>query len=413
MLEKSFGLCFFLKPSAMESNSRYLYLRVSVDGIRKEISTKRKWDPKRWDSKSERAIGAKEDAHILNLFLDSMVMKINQFKMDLMYTEKTITSQRIVHFLLGRVVSKALLLEEFQNHNDEMRALVPADYALATYKRYHYTREHVKNYIAHKYSSEDIELRDLDYDFISGLDFYLKTVRNCNNNSTLKYISCLMKIIFRAVDKNIIPTDPFKAFKRKKTKTIKNPLTLKELIALENQAFSTQRLSTIRDIFVFQCYTSLTYVDVYNLRRTDIGIGVEGKYWILSARQKTGNETNIPLLPKALELTEKYKDHPVCVQRCSVPPVSSNQKMNEYLKEIATLCGLERELNTHLARHTFATTITLTNGVPIETVLKMLGHSSIRTTQVYAKVIEQKIGEDMNRLNERLSKAMDFRDDDQ
>jgi len=146
----------------MESNSRYLYLRVSVDGIRKEISTKRKWDPKRWDSKSERAIGVKEDARILNLFLDTMVMKINQFKMDLMYTEKTITSQRIVDFLLGRVVSKALLLLEFQNHNDEMLALVPADYALATYKRYHYTREHVKNYIAHKYCSEDIELRDLD-----------------------------------------------------------------------------------------------------------------------------------------------------------------------------------------------------------------------------------------------------------
>ena len=200
----------------MESNSRYLYLRVSVDGIRKEISTKRKWDSKRWDGKSERAIGAKEDARILNLFLDTMVMKINQFKMDLMYTEKTITSQRIVDFLLGRVVSKALLLVEFQNHDDEMRALVPSDYALATYKCYHYTHEHGKNYIAHKYSNEDIELRDLDYEFISGFEFYLKTVRNCNNNSTVKYISCLRKIIFRAVDKNIIPTDPFKAFRERK-----------------------------------------------------------------------------------------------------------------------------------------------------------------------------------------------------
>lgn len=403
MLETSFGLSFFLKPSAKESNSRYLYLRITVNGVRKEISTKRKWDPKRWDAKSERAIGAKEDARSLNLFLDTLVMKINQFKTDLIYTEKTITAQRIIDFILGRVVSKALLLEEFQNHNDEMRLLVPVDYALATYKRYHYTREHVRNYITYKYTAEDIELRDLDYDFISGFEIYLKTIRNCNNNSALKYISCLRKIIFRAMDKNIIPSDPFRAFKRKKTKTLKNPLSLQELITLENHAFSTQRLTTIRDIFVFQCYTGLAYIDIYNLRKSDIGIGVDGKYWILSSRKKTGNETPIPLLPTALELIEKYQSHPVCLERESVFPVSSNQKMNEYLKEIATLCGLERDLNTHLARHTFATTITLTNGVPIETVSKMLGHSSIRTTQVYAKVIEQKIGEDMDRLQTRLT----------
>lgn len=405
MLETSFGLSFFLKPSTKESNSRYLYLRVTVDGVRKELSTKRKWDPKRWDAKSERAIGAKEDARAFNTFLDTMVMKINQFKMDLMYSEKTITAQRIIDFLLGRVVSKASLLSEFQLHNEEMKALVPSDYALATYKRYHYTREHVRNYIDYKFNSDDVELRDLDYDFISGFELYLKTIRNCNNNSALKYISCLRKVIFRAMDKNIIPTDPFRAFKRKKTKTLKNPLSLLELIALENQKFVTQRLTVIRDIFVFQCYTGLAYIDVYNLKKTDIGIGVDGKLWILTARQKTGNETNIPLLPKALELTEKYNDHPICLQRNSVLPVSSNQKMNEYLKEIATLCGLERDLNTHLARHTFATTITLTNGVPIETVSKMLGHNSIRTTQVYAKVIEKKIGEDMGRLNERLTSA--------
>lgn len=406
MLETSFGLSFFLKPSAKERNLRYLYLRVTVDGIRKEISTKRTCDPKRWDAKSERVIGTKEDARALNYFLDALVTKINQFKMDLMYSEKTITSQRIIDFILGRVVSKALLLEEFRTHNDEMLLLVPADYAMATYKRYTYTREHVKSYIAYKYDVEDIELRDLDYDFISGFELYLKTIRNCNNNSSLKYISCLRKIVFRAMDKCIIPSDPFRAFKRKKTKTLKNPLSIRELIALEKHTFSTQRLKTIRDVFVFQCYTGLAYIDVYNLRKTDIGIGMDNKYWIMSARQKTGNETNIPLLPKALELIEQYKDHPICLQRGSVFPVSSNQKMNEYLKEIATLCKIDRDLNTHLARHTFATTITLTNGVPIETVSKMLGHSSIRTTQVYAKVIEQKIGEDMSRLNERLSSAM-------
>lgn len=186
MLETSFGLSFFLKPSIKKSNSRYLYLSVTVDNIRKEISTKRKWDSKRWDAKSERAIGAKEYARDFNTFLDTMVMKINQFKMDLMYSEKTIKAQRIIDFLLGRVVSKASLLSEFQLHNEEMKAVVPSDYALATYKRYHYIREHVRNYIDYKFNSDDVELRDLDYDFISGFELYLKTIRNCNNKMRTK-----------------------------------------------------------------------------------------------------------------------------------------------------------------------------------------------------------------------------------
>jgi len=403
MLEKSYGLSFMLKPSRKEPTLRYVYARVSVDGIRKEISTKRTWDPKRWDAKSERAIGAKEDARILNLFLDTMVMKINQFKLDLMYTEKTISAQRIIDFILGRATSKALLLEEFQVHNDEMLSLVPADYAMATYKRYTYTRTHVQNYIKYKYDRDDIELRELDYDFISGFELYLKTVRKCINNSALKYIACLRKIINRTVDKNIIPSDPFKAFKRKKTKTIKKPLNSRELRILENYTFATQRLTVIRDVFIFQCYTGLAYIDVYNLRKSDIKIGIDDRYWIMSSRQKTGNETNIPLLPKALELIEHYKDHPICVERNTILPVSSNQKMNEYLKEIGSLCQLDVLLNTHMARRTFASTVTLNNDVPIHVVKEMLGHNSIKQTEAYAMTEQLTIGREMSLLDRKLS----------
>lgn len=405
MLESSFGLCFFLKTTKNKSNIRYIYLRVTVDGIPKETSTKRTWDIQRWDQKTERATGNKEDARTLNHFLDALTTRINQFKMDLIYNEKSISSQRIIDFVLGRIVSKAMLLEEFQKHNDEMLTLVPQDYALATHKRYETARFHAREFVKYKYATEDIEFRDLDYDFIISYELYLKTVRKCVNNSALKYIACMKKVINRAIDKDIISQDPFRAFKRKMTKTVKRPLTASELSTLEQVNITTTRLQTVRDIFIFQCYTGLAYIDAYQLRKTDIKIGIDGAQWIMSERQKTGSVTNVPLLPKALEIIEKYKEHPLCISRNAVLPVSSNQKMNAYLKEIADLCGFTCELNTHKARRTFGSTVTLNNDVPISVVKEMLGHQSIRQTESYAITTEQTIGREMNNLGSKLGKV--------
>jgi len=402
MLETSFGLSFFLKSSQKKSDTRFIYLRVTVDGVPKETSTKRKWEASRWDAKAERAAGNKEDARILNQFLDLMETKINQYKMDLMYTEKTISAQRIIDFVLGRVTSKAMLLEEFKKHNDEMLALVPMDYALATQKRYETARFHAIAFVKYKYAADDIEFRDLDYEFIISYELYLKTVKNCVNNSTLKYIACMKKVINRAIDKSIIAQDPFRAFKRRVTKTVKRPLTASELRTLEQVTITTPRLETVRDIFVFQCYTGLAYIDAYQLRKTDIKTGIDGAKWIISERQKTGNVTNVPLLPKALELIDKYKEHPLCISRGSVMPVTSNQKMNAYLKEIADLCGFDCELNTHKARRTFGSTVTLNNDVPIHVVKEMLGHQSIRQTESYAITAEQTIGREMKELGSKL-----------
>ena len=402
MLESSFGLNFYLKSPQKKTNIRYIYLRVTVDGVRKETSLKRTWDSQRWEMKTERANGTKEDARALNHFLDGVVAKINQFKMDLIYTEKTISAQRIIDFILGRVTSRALLLEEFRTHNAEVLALVPKDFAMATYKRYETARSHVTDFIRAKYQAEDIEFRDLDYDFVVSYEFYLKTVRNCVNNSALKYIACLKKIITRALDKSIITQDPFRAFKRRLTKTNKRPLTSGELMILEQHIFTIKRLEVIRDIFIFQCYTGLAYIDTYQLKTSNIRTGIDGEQWIISERQKTGSVTNIPLLPKALELIEKYRDHPLCQQRNSILPVTSNQKMNAYLKEIADVCGLESELNTHKARRTFGSTVTLNNDVPMNVVKEMLGHSSIRQTESYAITQEQTIGREMKQLTGRL-----------
>ncbi|MFP5439108.1 MAG: site-specific integrase [Bacteroidia bacterium] len=389
-------------PENKKTDQRFIYLRVTVDGVRKETSTKRKWDVNRWDTKTERASGNKEDARVLNHFLDAMVTKINQFKMDLIYTEKTISAQRIIDFVLGRVSSRALVLDEFRAHNAEMLALVPKEYAMATYSRYETTLSHISEFIKAKYRTDDIEFRDLNHDFIISFEFHLKSVRNCSNNSALKYIGNFRKIINRALDKSIITQDPFRSFKKRWTKTNKRPLTSKELLTLEEHDFSSERLETIRDVFVFQCYTGLAYIDVYHLKKPDLRIGIDGEQWIITNRQKTGNGTNIPLLPKALELIEKYKEHPICLQRDSVLPVISNQKMNAYLKEIATICGLDCELNTHKARRTFGSTVTLNNDVPLHVVQQMLGHSSIRQTEAYAITEEQTVGREMLQLKNRL-----------
>jgi integrase len=404
MLESSFGLVFFLKIPRNESKIRTVYLRITVDGIPKETSTKRKWDSTRWDQKTERAIGTKEDARSLNFFLDSLTLKINEIKTEMMYSGKTITAEKIMDEVLGKTAPKIKVLEEFQKHNDEMEALLGKGYAKGTLDRFTITKNHLTAFIKLKLKKHDLEFTDLNLEFIKDFEFYLRTVRNCSNNTTLKYIANFKKIVIRAIDKEIILKDPFKNFKGRKTKMVKKPLTTQELYELERHYFTTDRLNVVRDVFVFQCYTGMAYIDAYQLKKTDIKNGIDGNLWIMSERQKTNSTTNVPLLPQALKIIEKYKDHTLCVQRGTVLPVSSNQKMNEYLKEIAILCGFPFTLNTHMARRTFGSTVTLNNNVPINVVKEMLGHSSVKQTEAYAITEQATIGREMSLLTKKLNK---------
>lgn len=404
MLESSFGLVFFLKIPRNESKIRTVYLRITVDGIPKETSTKRKWDSTRWDQKTERAIGTKEDARSLNFFLDSLILKVNEYKTEIMYSGKPITSEKVMDYVLGKITPRVKLLEEFQKHNNEMTALLGKGYAKGTLDRFTITKNHLTAFIKFKFKSTDIEFTDLNLEFIKDFEFYLRTVRNCSNNTTLKYIANFKKIVIRAIDKEIILKDPFKNFKGRKTKIVKKPLTTQELYELERHYFTTDRLNVVRDVFVFQCYTGMAYIDAYQLKKTNIKNGIDGNLWIMSERQKTNSTTNVPLLPQALKIIEKYKDHPLCLQRGTVLPVSSNQKMNEYLKEIAILCGFPFTLNTHMARRTFGSTVTLNNNVPINVVKEMLGHSSVKQTEAYAITEQATIGREMSILNKKLNK---------
>ena len=403
MLEQSFGLTFFLKSSSKESKERTIYLRVTVDGVPKETSTKRKWDVARWNQKLERANGTKEDAKALNLFLDSLAAKVNQQRTQLMLEGETVNAQKLIDFVLGKTVSKAKVMEEFALHNSEILALVPKEYSKVTYVRYETAKAHVQSFLKYKYEIEDIEFRELGYEFIKDFEFYLKTVKSISNNTTLKYISNFKKIVLRAIDKEIITVDPFKRFKGKKEKIIKRPLTRQELTLLENHPLPVERLAAVRDVFVFQCYTGLAYIDVYNLKKSDIKRGDDDELWIISERQKTGSPFNVPLLPQALKIIERYREHTQCLARNSVLPVISNQRMNGYLKEIADLCGIESLLNTHKARRTFGSTVTLNNNVPIYVVKEMLGHQSVKQTEEYAMTEQVSIGREMKQLQHRLT----------
>ena len=403
MLATSFGLTFFLKTPRKETNDRLIYLRITVDGVPKETSTRRRWDATRWDQSKERATGNKEDARTVNFFLETLEMKIQQYRTDLMYAGKPVTSEKLMDYVMGKAASQSKIVQEFQKHNDELLALVErGEYAIGTHVRFEVAKKHLKEYLRFKYSVDDMDFRELNFEFVKDYEFYLKTVKNISHNTAVKYITNFKKIVLLAIDKEIINADPFKRFKAKKIKVPKKPLSAYELAQLESHNFSTPRLSTVRDIFVFQCYTGLAYIDAFNLKKSDIKFGIDGEMWIITERQKTGSNINIPLLPKAKAIMERYKDHKLCLERNSVLPVTSNQKMNAYLKEIADLCGIESTLNTHKARRTFGSTVTLNNDVPIHVVKELLGHQSVKQTEEYAITEQQSVGREMKQLQMRL-----------
>ena len=237
--------------------------------------------------------------------------------------------------------------------------------------------------------------------FLTDFYIYLRTEGKCNENTSSKFMQFFKHIIIIAKNNAIINGDPFANYKIKIKRVDRGYLTQEELDILMQKQFSIPRLEHIRDIFIFACYTGLSYIDVKNLNHSHIKASFDGKLWIMTKRQKTNVEVNVPLLEIPLMILKKYENK---LPNNQLLPVPSNQKLNAYLKEIADICGIEKRLTFHLARHTFATTTTLTNGVPIETVSKMLGHTNIKTTQIYARIINSKISQDMDILASKLNK---------
>ena len=273
--------------------------------------------------------------------------------------------------------------------------------------RYKTSYKHTQSFLKWKYKLADIDIDKLNYEFIAEYEFWLKSVRKCGHNTTMKYLANFKKIVIRCLKNGWLQKDPFIGFNMAKKEVERTALTEHELQTLSAKTFAAERLSIVKDIFLFSCYSGLAYADVQKLKRSEIVIGMDGEKWIFTKRQKTDSSSRIPLLPVALQILNRYAEHPQCKFGDKVLPVLSNQKMNAYLKEIADVCGITKNLTYHIARHTFATTVTLSNGVPIETVSKMLGHRNFKTTQHYAKILDKKISEDMKSLRHKFSGKLD------
>jgi len=400
---KTFSILFYLlKNKASADGKAPIYLRITVNGKRAEVSINRKVELTRWNNQAGKIRGTTKISRELNHYIDTIRHRVYQIQERLQAENREVTALRIKNIYLGKEEKKIMLLKIFQDHNDKVESLIGIDFAAGTAERYRTAKKHIGDYIKFKYILDDIYVKEVDHRFITGYEYYLKTERKCSHNTALKYITNFKKIIRIAYANDWISKDPFLNWKARLKVVDREFLTKEEIQTMIGKEIRILRLDHVKDIFIFCCYTGLAYADVKKLDESDLVIGIDGERWIKTKRSKTDTLSNIPLLPTALAILEKYADDK---SSDKLLPVLSNQKMNAYLKEIADVCGIDKNLTFHLARHTFATTVTLTNGVPIESVSKMLGHKSLRTTQHYAKILDRKVSDDMALLKEKLGKV--------
>jgi len=402
-MSTKFSLLFFLKKRGgyVEGNLP-VYLRITVNGKRAELAIQRKCDPEKWNSRKGCMVGTNDVARELNAYLLALQTKIYEIQRSLLSDDLPVYPELIKRKLTGEEDVPKMFLKIFEEHNEQMRNLVGKDFSRATLVKYSTCLKSLRLFIAYKYRSKDINIRLMDFAFLKSLEMYLKTIQCIEHNTAMGYIKKVKKIIHFCVANKWLAADPFMSFKVSINKTTRTFLSEDELKKISEKEFELPRLSEVRDMFLFSCYTGLAYVDVAKLTKEQITKGNDGTTWIIMNRIKTGVMANIPLLPYAQKIINNYNKHPRVLATGKLLPLISNQKVNAYLKEIAVLCGISKELTHHCARHTFATTVTLSNGVPIETVSRMLGHTSIKTTQHYAKVLDRKVASDMKKLTNIL-----------
>ncbi len=404
-MQNTFSLLFYPKGNDKDKNGLVpLYLRITVNGKRSELSIKRKILRSKWNTEAGKMRGATTEVRAFNRHLDNIKDRVYKIYEKQLEERRQITSEIIKNIFLGKSQKPKMLLKIFQDHNDQVQKLIGKDFARGTAIRYITARKHVEEYIQNEYQLSDIPIKLVNHSFITGFEYYLKSKRNCSHNTTLKYINNFKKIVRIAFANEWIDKDPFLNWKAKFKIVDREFLTEQEIQDIISKKFHTERLDQVKDIFLFCCFTGLAYADVKKLSQDDLVLGIDGETWIKINRTKTKSSSNLPILPTAKMIIKKYKDQPTVSKENKLLPVLSNQKMNAYLKEIADLCGINKNLTFHIARHTFATTITLSNGVPIESVSKMLGHKSLRTTQHYAKILDQKVSEDMQILKSKMNK---------
>lgn len=408
MERNSFNVLFLLKKAKLLKNGEAsVCMRITVNRVRVETSIRKSINPSLWSQAKESSRGRDRKSNDLNKFIEEARIRLYNIHYELKQEGLPITAEilRDKFFGLEEREEPKTLLGVFQEHNDRCRELIGKDFALITVRRYECCKRYLAELIQQKYSKEDLPLKDINGEFIRAFDFFLKTEKDCAQNTVIRYMKCLKKITNLSLANEWITKDPFMGIKFQEKEVNREFLTWDELQIVINKKFELPRIDLVRDVFIFCAFTGLSFIDVKQLTSEHIVIDKDGNHWICKARQKTKNMCNIPLLEVSLSILEKYKGHPLCEKRNVLLPVPCNQKMNSYLKEIADLCGIRKNLSTHTARHSYATSVCLANGVSIENVAKMLGHSDIKMTKRYARVLDQSILSDMKKVGSNLSGA--------
>jgi site-specific recombinase XerD len=401
----TFGIQFIIRQDKIKNDRAPIYARITVNGQIIHFALKQWIDPDSWDARKGTGKGRGEATKTINNGLEQVRLALGSCYQQLQLKGKLITPDAVKDAYLGTDNEEPNTLSRLVDYHNEQ---AKHELTWSTLKHYYVTQRYLIKFLDKKFRKKDVLLQEINYKFIADFETFLRAhkpvdhQKQMNNNGVMKHLIRLRKMTSLAIRLEWMANDPFKNFKIRHQKVEKEFLTQTELNKIHKKEFKIERLEIVRDVFVFCCYTGLAYVDVLNLTHDKIVEGIDGEEWIKTVRQKTNIPVNTPILSVAQQIMAKYINHYRNTGSDMIFPIFSNQKVNSYLKEIAELCGIRKSLSFHIARHTFATTVTLSNGVPIETVSKMLGHTKIATTQIYARVLEKKISEDMKALKLKL-----------
>lgn len=407
MKRDSFRVLFFLKKTRLLKNGEAsVCMRITVNGTRVENNIRKSIDPALWSQAKETARGKSRRACDLNTYIEEARIKLYQIFCELEQQNRPVTAHLLQELFFGQEKPEEVrtLLGTMQEHNDQCRALVGTDYALITVRRYESCRRYLAELIRQRYGKEDLPLTEVNGELVRAFAFYLKTEKGCQQNTVIRYMKCLKKITNLACANDWMAKDPFLGIRFHEKEVVREFLTMDELQTIYHKEFPLERLTLVRDVFIFAAFTGLAFIDVQQLAPEHIVRDNNGNLWIRKPRQKTKNMCNIPLLDIPQEILRKYADNPTCRKKGVLLPVPCNQKMNSYLKEIADICMIRKNLTTHCARHSYATSVCLANGVSLENVAKMLGHSNIKMTQHYARVLDSSILRDMMQVERAIAK---------
>ncbi len=352
MGKKQLSTLFFIKRTKLLKNGEApIAIRITYGGEYAESQVGRSVLVKLWSQSKSHSLGRDRAATELNSYLDMIRVKIHNIHQELERSGEYYTATTIRDIYIGKGVEVKTLCSIFRDHNDQCRKLIGIDYDAVTVGRYDKCLEYLVECIKSQYKKEDLNLNEITPELIRNFECYIKAEKGCAHNTAIRYLKRFKKITSFAMANGWIMKNPFLGIKLRDTPVNKEFLTMDEINIIANKEMKIERLGIVRDVFLFCCFTGLAFTDVFNLRKEHITTDSKGKLWIYKAREKTSNMCNIPLLATPQQILEKYKDHPVCLANDVLLPVISNQRMNSYLKEIADVCGIVKNLTTHLARH--------------------------------------------------------------